>query len=97
VPAYMIVTVSIQDRARFIAEYAIPTAALIERFGGQYVLRGPGCVSYEGDRPDGLSAVVSQWPDKAALDAFWNCPDYQPLKVIRQELSKADIQVLEIV
>jgi uncharacterized protein (DUF1330 family) len=95
-PAYMIVTVAIRDRARFIEDYGKPTAALIERFGGRYLVRGPGCVSYEGGRPDGLSVVVSEWPDKAALDAFWNCPEYQPLKAIRKAISEADIQVVEV-
>ena len=95
-PAYMIVTVSVHDRARFIEEYGKPTAALIEKYGGSYLLRGPGCVSYEGGRPDGMSAVVSVWPNKAAIDAFWNSTEYQPLKAIRQALSSADVQVVEV-
>jgi uncharacterized protein (DUF1330 family) len=95
-PAYMIVTVAIHDRDRFIEDYAKPTAALIAQFGGRYILRGPGCTSYEGGRANGMSAVVSEWPDKAAFDAFWNCPEYQPLKDIRKAISDADIQVVEI-
>jgi uncharacterized protein (DUF1330 family) len=95
-PAYMIITVAIHDRARFIEEYAKPTAALIERFGGKYLVRGPGCISVEGGRPNGMSAVVSQWPTMAAFEAFWNCLEYQPLKAIRQAYSDADIQVLEV-
>ncbi len=95
-PAYMIVTVRIRDRTRFIEEYGKPTAALIEKFGGSYVLRGPGCQSYEGDRADGLSAVVSKWPSKAAIDQFWHSAEYQPLKAIRQEFSDADVQVVEV-
>ena len=95
-PAYMIVTVAIHDRARFIEDYGKPTGALIEQYGGSYVVRGPGCHSYEGGRPDGMSAVVSVWPSKAAIDAFWDSPEYQPLKAIRQAISDADIQVVEL-
>jgi uncharacterized protein (DUF1330 family) len=95
-PAYMIVTVTIHDRARFIEDYAKPTAALIERFGGKYIVRGPACISVEGGRPNGMSAVVSEFPDMAAYEAFWNCPEYQPLKLVRQTCSNADIQVLEV-
>ena len=95
-PAYMIVTVAVHDRARFIEEYGKPTGALIEKFGGSYVVRAPGCISYEGGRPNGLSAVVSAWPDKAAIDAFWNSPEYQILKAARQDLADADVQVVEV-
>ena len=94
--AYMIVTVSVQDRARFLEEYGKPTAVLIAKYGGTYLLRAPSCKSYEGDRPDGLSVVVSQWPNKAAIDAFWESAEYQPLKAIRQTISQADVQVVEV-
>jgi uncharacterized protein (DUF1330 family) len=95
-PAYMIITVAIHDRSRFIEEYGKPVAPLIEKYGGKYVVRGPGCTSYEGGRPNGMSAVVSVWPDKAAIDAFWNSPEYQPYKVARQAWADADVQVVEV-
>lgn len=94
--AYMIVTIAIADRQRFLVEYGKPTAELIEKFGGSYLVRAPNCVSYEGGRVDGLSVVVSKWPSKAALDAFWESPEYGPLKAIRQSMSQADIQVVEV-
>jgi uncharacterized protein (DUF1330 family) len=43
-----------------------------------------------------LAAVVSEWPSKAAIEAFWNSPDYQVLKAARQGLAEADVQVLEV-
>lgn len=95
-PAYMIVTVSVHDRARFIEEYGKPTGELIAKYGGTYLVRAPGCVSYEGGRPNGMSTVVSVWPNKAAIDAFWNSPEYQPLKAVRQTLADADVQVVEV-
>ncbi|GBF56587.1 hypothetical protein PbB2_00244 [Candidatus Phycosocius bacilliformis] len=95
-PAYMIVTVRVHDRERFLEVYGKPTAALIQRYGGRYLVRGPGCESYEGPRASGLAAVVSEWPSKAAIEAFWNSPDYQVLKAARQGLAEADVQVLEV-
>ncbi|MEM0986559.1 MAG: DUF1330 domain-containing protein [Pseudomonadota bacterium] len=93
--AYMIVFAKINDRARFMAEYGAPTAALIGQYGGEYIIRGPGVESLEGGLFDGTSAVVSKWPDRASLDAFYNSEAYAPLKAVRKEFSEAHIMVFE--
>jgi uncharacterized protein (DUF1330 family) len=90
----MIVTAQIADRDRFIAGYGRAAAALVERFGGRYVLRAPGAQLLEGAFGDGASMVISEWPDKAAALAFWNSPDYAEAKTLRDGV--ADVQVLLI-
>ena len=75
-PAYMIVTAKIADRDNLSAATAPPAGALVEKFGGRYVLRGPGAELLEGDFGDGASMVISEWPDKAAVHEFWNSPEY---------------------
>jgi uncharacterized protein (DUF1330 family) len=94
-PAYMIITVRVHDRDRFLEVYGKPTAALIAHYGGEYVVRAPGAISLEGPRESGLSVVVSRWPDKAAIMAFWESPAYQALKAARQPLAEADVQIVE--
>ena len=93
-PAYMIVTAAIHDREAFLGGYGRAAAELIERFGGRYLLRGPGAECLEGDFGDGASMVVSKWPDRAAAKAFWNSPEYAEVKKLREGL--ADVQVLLI-
>ena len=93
--AYMIVFAKIHDRDRFIKEYGAPTAQLIERFGGQYLVRAPGVTTLEGGLFEGTSAVISKWPDRAALDAFYTSPDYAPLKAAREQISDVNIMVVE--
>lgn len=93
-PAYMIVTAKIHDRQAFIDGYGKAAAALIGRFGGRYLIRGPGAQLLEGEFGDGGSIVVSEWPDKAAALAFWNSPEYAEAKALREGL--ADVQVLLI-
>lgn len=93
-PAYMIVTAKIADRDAFINGYGKAAAALVERFGGKYVLRGPGAELLEGSFGAGASMVISEWPDKAAAHTFWNSPEYAEAKKLRDGI--ADVQVLLI-
>jgi uncharacterized protein (DUF1330 family) len=93
-PAYMIVTAKIADRDAFINGYGAAAGALVERFGGRYVLRGPGAELLEGDFGDNASMVISEWPDKDSAKAFWNSPEYQEAKKLRAGI--ADCQVLLI-
>ncbi|MEO0439322.1 MAG: DUF1330 domain-containing protein [Pseudomonadota bacterium] len=93
-PAYMIVTASIKDRDAFISGYGAAAGALVEKMGGKYLLRGPGAELLEGDFGDGASMVISEWPDKAAVRAFWNSAEYQEVKKLREGI--ADCQVLLI-
>jgi uncharacterized protein (DUF1330 family) len=93
-PAYMIVTAKITDRDAFITNYGLTAGALVEQFGGRYVLRGPGAQLLEGSFGDGASMVISEWPDKASALAFWNSPEYAQAKKLREGI--ADCQVLLI-
>lgn len=93
-PAYMIVTAAIHEREKFVAGYGAAAAALIEQFGGEYLLRGPGAELLEGEFGDGSSMVISKWPDRAAAKTFWNSPEYAEAKKLREGL--ADVQVLLI-
>ena len=93
-PAYMVVTAKIADRDAFINGYGAAAGKLVAQFGGKYVLRGPGATLLEGDFGDGASMVISEWPDKAAAEAFWNSPEYAEAKKLRAGV--ADCQVLLI-
>jgi uncharacterized protein (DUF1330 family) len=90
----MIVTAKIHDRDAFIGGYGAAAGALVEKFGGRYVLRGPGARLLEGDFGDGASMVISEWPDMAAAEAFWNSPEYAEAKKLREGI--ADVQVVLI-
>jgi uncharacterized protein (DUF1330 family) len=93
-PAYMIVTARIHDREKFISGYGRSAAELIERFGGRYILRGPGAELLEGSFGEGASMVISEWPDKETAKRFWNSPEYAEVKKLREGI--ADCQVLLI-
>jgi uncharacterized protein (DUF1330 family) len=90
----MIVTAKIADRDAFIKGYGAVAGALVEQFGGKYVLRGPGATLLEGAFGDGASMVISEWPDRDAAETFWNSPEYAEAKKLRAGI--ADCQVLLI-
>lgn len=92
--AYMIVVANISDRQKFIEGYGAAAGALVEKFGGRYVLRGPGLELLEGSFGDGASMVISEWPDKETIRQFWNSTEYQEAKKLREGI--ADCQVLMI-
>lgn len=93
--AYMIVFAKIHNRDRFISEYGVPTAKLIGEYGGEYVLRGPGVEALEGGLFEGASAVISKWPSKDAIKAFWNSEAYAKLKAARRSLADAHVMIVE--
>ena len=93
--AYMIVTAKVHDRDAFIQGYGRAAGALVEQFGGKYVLRGPGAQLLEGDFGDGASMVISEWPDREAALAFWNSPEYQEAKKLREGLADCQVVIIE--
>ena len=92
--SYMIVTAKIKDRDAFINGYGKAAGALVTKFGGRYVLRGPGAELLEGDWGNGASMVISEWPNRDAIHKFWDSPEYAAAKALRDGI--ADVQVLVI-
>ena len=80
--AYLIADTKITDPQRY-EEYKQQVKPLIERFGGSYAVRGGRHDVLEGDwEPTRL--VVLEFPDMASLRAWYDSPEYAPLKVLRQ-------------
>lgn len=91
----MIVLAKIADREAFIGGYGKAAAALIEAHGGRYLVRAPGVVLLEGEWGDGSSAVISEWPDMAALRAFWDSPEYAEIKRLRDGIADCRVWAVE--
>ncbi len=91
----MIVTAKIHDREAFITGYGAAAAALVQQFGGRYVLLGPGAELLEGNFGDGASMVISEWPDKAAARVFWDSPEYAKVKKLREGAAEVQVVLIE--
>jgi uncharacterized protein (DUF1330 family) len=91
--AYMIVNVDVKDPAVY-EEYQTKVPALIRKHGGEYLVRGGKFVILEGDwKPSRL--VILRFPDIASAQALLIDPEYQPLRALRQPVSKVDIVAVE--
>lgn len=91
----MIVLARVHDRERFVSSYAVRAAELVAQFGGRYVLRAPGALSLEGILGDGRSVVISEWPDKASAQRFWDSPAYREAAELRKDICDAEVLLIE--
>jgi len=91
----MVVFARIKDRERFLKEYGVPNGEIVKKYGGEYVIRTPKVTALENGFSEGASVVISKWPDRAAIERFWNSPEYAPLKAARQPLADCDVFIVE--
>ena len=90
---YLIVNVDVKDPSAY-EQYKAEVPALIRKHGGEYLVRGGNFQVIEGDwQPSRL--VLLRFPDKESVLAFFSDPEYQPLKDLRQRVTKTDIVMLE--
>jgi uncharacterized protein (DUF1330 family) len=91
--AYIIVNIEVKDPAVY-EEYKARVPALIRRHGGEYLVRGGNVTIGEGDwKPSRV--VILRFADMAAARAFYDDPDYEPLKAQRQRASRSDLIFVE--
>ncbi len=95
-PAYLIAEHTIIDAAKF-EEYRTKVGPMIARHGGRYLTRGGSHTVLEKDnavwQPDRV--VIIEFPDMAALNAWYASPDYQPLIALRQHAATDMLITLE--
>ena len=92
-PAYLIADIDVTDAAGF-DEYKRRVPAVIAAHGGRYVARGGASQVLEGDwHPK--RAVIIEFPSLAAFKAFWEAPDYQPLRELRERSANSNLVVIE--
>ncbi|MFE9773570.1 DUF1330 domain-containing protein [Streptomyces sp. NPDC005931] len=67
---------------------------MIEKAGGRNLLIDENSLVLEGDwQPS--TPVVHEFPSRAAVEAFWNSPEYQPRKTLRRRQSTVAVVVGE--
>ena len=91
--AYLIANIRVNDPGRY-KEYVTAVPALIAKHGGQYRVRGGETQVLEGPwTPDRL--VVLKFPDREAALAFYNDPEYEPYRDLRQAVTDSSVVIVD--
>jgi uncharacterized protein (DUF1330 family) len=88
-PAYMILQNTVKDEAQY-QKYAQAAWPLMVRFGAKLVARRAKVVVLEG-KHDQRPVSMFEFPDIEAIHAFWNSPDYIPIKKLREGVVSLDV------
>ena len=92
-PAYLIVRANVTDMAQY-QQYMKLTPAILEKYGGTYVIRGVEKVILEGpDVPDRI--VVVKFDSIEAARRMYNSDEYQAAKKVREGAAEASFIVME--
>jgi uncharacterized protein (DUF1330 family) len=91
--AYLMVQGTVSDPAQY-QVYAKAVVPLIAKHGGKFIMRGGNLEALEG-RHDGRRLVVFEFPSMEALKAFWDSPEYVPVKKLRERAAVLDVWAVE--
>lgn len=91
--AYLIADVEVTDPAGY-EEYRAKVPAIIAAHGGRYLVRGGACEVLEGGGQPARRVVLA-FPTMQALKAFWESPEYRPLRALRERSASARIDAVE--
>ena len=91
--AYIIVQIEVTDPEIF-ETYRQQVPAIIERHGGEYLVRGGAMEVLEGDWPL-PRVVVLKFPSMDQAKAWHSSVEYKGPKALRQSASKGNMIVVE--
>ena len=92
-PAYLIADTNITDPDRY-EEYKRQVAPMIAKAGGRYLARGGSHHLLEGDWHP-VRMVVIEFPSIAALKGWYDSPEYQPIRALRESASTGRLIAVE--
>lgn len=91
--AYLVGQIDVTNPTQY-AEYAKLTPAIIEKFGGRFLARGGKNVTLEG-RSAPARVVVLEFPSFEKAQEFYNSPEYQKAKQVREGAASANFVIVE--
>jgi uncharacterized protein (DUF1330 family) len=92
-PAYVIADVEVIDSVAY-EEYRQKAPPTIAAYGGRYIARGGAIEVLEGAWAP-RRCVLLEFANMAALKAWWDSPEYTPLRAIRERATKSRLIAVE--
>ena len=93
-PVYVIAEVRNPTDQAKLDEYRRGNTEVVQRHGGRFLVRGGDVEVIEGEW-DAQRIVVMEFPDEAAARAWYDDPDYERLRALRQSASNTDLILVE--
>jgi len=90
---YVIADIEVLDRPSF-EEYRQQVPATIAAHGGRYLARGGATEVLEGSWSP-KRCVVLEFPDMERFQAWWDSPEYAPLRALRVRSTRAHLVVTQ--
>lgn len=92
--AYVIVDTKIHDAARY-EEYKSLARPIVERFGGEYLVRGAPFDLVDAELWSPTRIVLLRFPDHASARAFIDSDEYAPVKQLRHDFADSTLLIVE--
>ena len=90
-PAYVIADVEVLDTTGY-EEYRQKVPATITAYGGRYLARGGATEVLEGSWSP-KRCVILEFPDMERFRAWWDSPEYVPLRRLRERTTRSHLVV----
>jgi len=92
-PAYVLAEIEITNPEGY-KEYTTHVPATIAKYGGRFVVRGGKATALEGEWPE-RRRVLIEFPSVDAARKWFDSPEYEKPKAMRQANSKGRLLLLE--
>lgn len=93
--AYIIAMVNVEDPETY-STYTAQTPATIAAHGGKFIARAGQAETLEGEAKS-HRLVILEFPSREAATNWYNSPEYQRLKKIRQQASTSRFLIVDAV
>ena len=91
--AYFIVQINVKNPDNY-KEYISKVSPIVEKFGGEYIVRGGKSENVEGKWPYERTVIV-KFPSYEMIHKWHNSDEYKPIKKIREDNAECNAIIIE--